>query len=844
MFSRRIRAPSHAIKCRAEQSASSTCFRGPCSAVSNRTASLLRVLAMTAAGFAAPLFAVAQNSPTSNSDSNYQQLRNIGLSGEAISVKGLDLKRDAATFHLRSGTVCFVPPVQGKITGAVFTGDGTMSLDPPTADERRSLKLLTKSDEFAETFNRFAMRFTDSTYEEIKKAGTPAPASCDAGPLRDSQNITRRKLHYNLDARILQDVLRPDSGGLFVAFINGDRYGSKFFFMIDPNGAIKVAPEEVELMTYGESNPGIWAAFRMSDQYKSRLGSRARRTSEIHIEQQDLDTTIEANAHLFATAKTSLVALTGGSRVLPFDLYKTLRVQRVLGPTGQPLAFVQEDKNDDPDFYVIFPNVLAANEKYTITTTYDGKDAVINEENGNYYPVARENWYPARATCPFADRSSFHMIFRTPKGTKMAASGSLISEKDEGGQNVTEWHSDAAQPVAGFQFGHMKEEQAKLSSPDFLVAVYANDEPPAWVQRAMGASGFKPSTVAVMKEPLSEAQFAIQLYTDYVGPLPFKRLSLTQQTPCDYGQSWPGLVWLPTCSFYARESPSAEGGLRGYFIVGSERASRGYWVVVTPHEAAHQWWGQLVGFNSYRDEWMSEGFADFSASLFLKSAYDKKVPWLYGKFWNDERQSIVERNNFGFRAIDVGPITMGYRLNNGLAGFNVYRELIYPKGAYIVQMVRMMMWSPQTGDQRFKEMMQDFVKTFGGRSATTEDFKATVERHMTRDMNIGGNGKMDWFFNEYVYGTALPSYQFNANFEKGPAGGVVMSYVLAQSGVDDNFVMLVPIYLELADGRTVFLGRVIRKGNTSSNGKITLKGVTDIPKHAMINYHDDALASN
>jgi aminopeptidase N len=35
---------------------------------------------------------------------------------------------------------------------------------------------------------------------------------------------------------------------------------------------------------------------------------------------------------------------------------------------------------------------------------------------------------------------------------------------------------------------------------------------------------------------------------------------------------------------------------------------------VTPHEVAHQWWGQEVGFDSYRDQWMSEGFANFSVA--------------------------------------------------------------------------------------------------------------------------------------------------------------------------------------------------------------------------------------
>ena len=69
--------------------------------------------------------------PAPNSDAIYQQLRNISLSGESVSVNNLVLKREGGTFRLRSGTFCFVSPVQGRVTGAVFIGDGTLVIDPP-----------------------------------------------------------------------------------------------------------------------------------------------------------------------------------------------------------------------------------------------------------------------------------------------------------------------------------------------------------------------------------------------------------------------------------------------------------------------------------------------------------------------------------------------------------------------------------------------------------------------------------------------------------------------------------------------------------------------------------------
>ena len=798
------------------------------------------------------------STPTApNSDPTYQQLRNLGLGGEAVSVNNLTLRRDAATFHLRSGTVCFVPPVQGKVTGAVFVGDGNMVLDPPLAIERSSLKLLTKEDEFSENFIQLVLRFTDATYDEIKKSGSPASGGCDAAPLQDSKNAMRhnRQLKYNLDARILQDVLSSQPGGLFVAFVHGKRYNDKEIYAIDPHGApsliLPVAPEEVELVTYDENKLGVWAAFHLSEEYKDGTASGSQNNSVIQIEHQQLDTTIEKNANLSGKAITTFVSLVDGLRVVPFDLHQTLRVQSVTAEGGQAPSFIQEDKNDDADFYVILPQALSLGQKYRLTTSYSGKDAVSNEGGGNYYPIARHDWYPNNPNASLGEYVAYDMTFRIPKGMKIAATGSMLSESNDGDHSVSVWRSDPI-TVAGFNFGKFKREDAKLDKLGFSVASYANEEQPDWVKSIQHAVGgdmpaqggqralmHQPevalgnmNTTALNKKALAEGELAMQIFSELFGPLSEKQLAISQQTASNYGQSWPGLVWLPLTYFL--DSTTRHG-------LGMDDA-HAYFKVVAPHEVAHQWWGHQVGFNSYRDQWMSEGFADASASIYLQAVYSKE-PQRFISFWNDERELLTERNKEGFRAIDAGPVTLGYRLSNSRSGYDITRRLIYPKGAYILHMVRMMMWDRKTGDQNFKETMQDFVKTYSGRAATTEDFKAMVEKHMTGEMDLDGNRKMDWFFNEYVYGTALPSYKIDYSFSKNSAGDVVFTFKVAQANVGNNFKMLVPIYLELADGRTLSLGRARLAGNTSVEQSVPLNGLKDAPRRALVNYNDDVLAS-
>jgi aminopeptidase N len=76
-------------------------------------------------------------------------------------------------------------------------------------------------------------------------------------------------------------------------------------------------------------------------------------------------------------------------------------------------------------------------------------------------------------------------------------------------------------------------------------------------------------------------------------------------------------------------------------------------------------------------------------------------------------------------------------------------------------MLRWMMYDRQNGDQKFIEMMRYFIKSHYDQNATTESFKAIVEKHMKPSMDIDANKRMDWFFAQYVYGTEIPRYRFD-----------------------------------------------------------------------------------
>ena len=786
--------------------------------------------------------ALANNEPT------YLKLRNIKLGTETVHVNNFTMKREAGTFTFKSGAFQFVEPVNGKITGAVFIGDGSFALAPPIELERRNLAILTKEQPFEEQFSTVVLRFTDGSEEEIRKGGTAdnIPGGGDAaGQFEDIQHQLKKNLRHNLTARLLQDVMSGHAGSKFIAFIKGKKYSDKIVYDIDRHGAMGVSPEEVSLLLWDEGHEGIWASFHLLAEYKNRTANSDENNRNVSVQRQRLDTSIAKNAHLTGTAETSFVALEDGVRVVPFELFPTLRVDSVTSADGA-LSFIQEDKNEDSNFAVILPRELKKGDSYTITTKYGGKDAISNEGGGNYYPIARSNWYPGQG---FGSYATYDMTFRVPKGMTMVATGKLLKKIDEGNETITEWTSEFPQAVAGFNFGNFKREEGKPFKQPYLLETFANPNPPDIVTglqhiddaptlggshlSAAGTLGTM-NTLSLMKKAMGEAQLSVEIYTDFFGEAPYKRLAMTQQTATNYGQSWPGLVYLPITYFF-------DTTVRHQ--IGMEDA-HGYFKVVGPHEIAHQWWGHMVGFNSYRDQWMSEGFSDMSASLFLQYIYGQKNLDDYHKFWADERQILTDRNKEGKRAIDVGPVTLGYRLNNAKTGFDIGRRLLYPKGAYILQMIRFMM-TQRSGDPDgpFKAMMHEFTKTYENRQASTEDFKAMVEKYMTKEMDIDKNHTMDWFFSEYVYGTEYPAYKFEHSFSNDANGDMVLNFKVTQSGVSKDFVMLVPLYLDLGGGKVARLGSATLSGNTSVEGHVPLKGLKEKPKRAMVAYYDDVLGS-
>jgi len=170
-----------------------------------------------------------------------------------------------------------------------------------------------------------------------------------------------------------------------------------------------------------------------------------------------------------------------------------------------------------------------------------------------------------------------------------------------------------------------------------------------------------------------------------------------------------------------------------------------------------------------------------------------------------------------------------------------YQGVIYSKGAYVLSMLRSILYDDHGAaghrEQAFIDMMHDFMETHHDAPASTESFKAVVEKHMTKELDLQRNGRLDWFFNEWVYGTKVPRYDFKYEASAGEGGKTKIRAVITQSEVDDNFAMFVPVFADFGSGM-LRLGQVVMVGNSTRTVDFILDAK---PKKVALNAYKDVL---
>lgn len=155
------------------------------------------------------------------------------------------------------------------------------------------------------------------------------------------------------------------------------------------------------------------------------------------------------------------------------------------------------------------------------------------------------------------------------------------------------------------------------------------------------------------------------------------------------------------------------------------------------------------------------------------------------------------------RLNEVGPIIQGHRLNTSKT-FGAYQTLIYNKGALVLRMLHFLLSDPGTNDDKpFFAMMKDFVERHRNGTASTDDFRLVANEHFAKSP-IGKKyrlNNLNWFFQQWIHKTDLPSFQLEYAVETAPDGAVMVKGNVLAEDAPEGFFMPLPLVFHFGGDR-------------------------------------------
>jgi hypothetical protein len=661
---------------------------------------------------------------------------------QIYKIRDITIRRDALSISFNRGTIAFLEPVMGKFTGAVFIGSGEIVTIPPDSTEKQQLFAFTNSPVLNEPFRSALFRFTDKTYEEIingweNHAREDVTDEDRAQFVAWDQVLADRSVAGNF--RVLSDVLATERQGMFFGELNGERLGW-FQIVYDPRRLEEVAI----LKAYDQQKNyavDIWTSFNQRGELRARDASVPDEKSPVDTLSLEIDATISADTQIEASTKFRFRERTDGERVLNLELSKFLRVSKVEFEDGEPVPFYQRDGLNP--LVLVLPRPTKTGRESTLMISYAG-EVIDKLGNGLFSVGGRGSWYPNLGP---QDRAQFDLTFHFPQNYTLAATGKRIKEWEESGLRHSQWQSDGEFSVAGFVLGDFKLRTDETSA----IPVHLSVSNEGRANEAM----------------LKDARAALAYLQDNLGPYPYSQLTVAESSVTQ-SVNWPSLVRVSAADPNAAELSLAQ-------------------------EIAHQWFGNKVAVHSYRDEWMSVGLANYAGVMFLEHKYPERSR--LREIMEGTRNRLLARSAAAETHEAAGPIWLGPRLSSSVNP-NGYADTLYSKSTWVVHMLRMMMRKEgPDSDGPFLTMLRDFLNQYSGKTASTWDFKRVAEKHMTPAMDVRGDKILDWFFDEWVFGTGVPSYSLDYKVEPNREGFLVQGRV-QQKGVSTDFIMPVPVYAD------------------------------------------------
>lgn len=799
----------------------------------------------------AVLFAVCTagaQAPAANSASVlYRNLRESGLDVTKVyRVRDATFDREDLHFALNDGWIIVGQEVAGHVNAVFFVGDGEVLVIPPDRSERASIGLFLNIGVLEEKFTSAYFRFFDDRFLEdldptLRKGENPE--------IVDKANAVAKELARTDALRLLLGYMNTPAGGRQDRFLHARVVGvtrGNFDVFYDQAASEQIVVGQVAYARGGLPFYNVWTSFVS----RSHRGEEPSSTAGLPWVPKSFH--VKVNVHppesLDGDAEVELETLQPNTRAVLFELSRALKVSSVTSD-GHPVEFLQNEAvegshiaREGNDYVaVVLPRTPQKGQRFKLRFLYSGS-VLADAGGGLLYVGSRGNWFPNLGL----NMAMFDLEFRYPQEWTLVATGKRVSQQVVEADNISRWVSEHPIPVAGFNLGHYQASEVmagnvrvdSFAAPgverSFPTATQTIVEPIIPPRRAD-----HPHTVQVpLPKPkpageiaAAEAAAAIDYLTPRIGPFPFSTLSLTQM-PGDLSQGWPGLIFLSSYVFVPQQErgPAANSDFDRVLF---DR-------LMVPHETAHQWWGDSVYWSTYRDKWISEALSNYCALL----SFERDYPKDFREVLEYYRTRLNEKNPEGRPNRDAGPVTLGHRLNS--SAFPQGWDLVaYGRGAWLIHMLREFLRDgtrtrgSDGSDDLFFSVLHGLQHDYAGSQMSTQDMQRAFERVLPKSLYYEGKAKLDWFFDGWVNGTAMPRYQLSSMRFERRAAGVRVSGKILQKDAPEELVTAVPIFAELQKGDLRFVSRVFADGSETQFSFIVPAGT----KRLVIDPYGTILAS-
>lgn len=725
-----------------------------------------------------PFFAVSASlaAPELEKDRIFQQYRTLkknSLAGPVYRLQdSLLITLPDMTVTLRSGLLRYLQGDDSLRAGFVFAGRGTAHFAPRHPVEQKQLTRFIDRDLLQAEFDLLVVKnvLAGALPPQLEIAD-PAEASIEnAGEFASSAEASLlERAGFNLPSRMLTEFVLGPTGitaCIFRDISERKIYPPIYYYFHDP-----ASFEQVQLMLHRPKSLGkpfyTVCRYPLDDYLASPPESNTR------IAQYNGWVEIDGDGKIVADLGVEIVAGSQPLKTLHFQLSKLLKLEWATSVDGDSLPFIQE--KHQAGFTLFLPQHLTPVDTLRLNFHYAGD---ILEKGGanSFYLKDPTHWHPRLG---YLRRARYRIIYKYPHDVDLVANGQLLREWQEGDVKHSYYFQRVPAKASMFLLGKFR--RANFFGPNRVaVSVFSASRHDSNVLRA------------VNRDIVS----SLYLFSQNIAPYEYEHISIIE-APGIESQGFPGFVKLSNLAF--REQ-------RG-----------GTLATIRSHEIAHQWWGNLVGWRSYRDQWLSESFAEYMGALYL--AYHLPGEKQFQQILAAWRDDLLEGGNigvslglkrFGFskdalrnsNVEKAGPIYLGVRL--GQRESAEYYLLVYQKGAYLLHTLRNYLRDDRSGsDEKFWQLLRDYASTYAGRDPATKNFIEMASKHAGEDM--------DWFFEQWLLGQDIPKYRYSHEIRQ-TADGYRIDATIQVEHVDARFKSFLPIRISFAD-TTAQRTRVVFTGN-------------------------------